>query len=183
MQLCCFVREVRQVCSRGRSDKCRKRGHRADQHLFQDPSSTAPSGKGDQDKRKCSNSGKTGHLAASCQSKKKPLAAIEDGAFPAQCEVGSLTALSCDDFDLHDAYMLGCVAPGPGVGRASETQLLSYLTIDKSAPTSPPLGLGPCVPIFPARSTKRGELHQGAGAEKVQIMTLDVDQISRPLVL
>ena len=47
--------------------------------------------------------------------------------------------------------------------------------------------LGHHVPIFPTKSSKRGDLYWGAGAEKFmdecgQVVTLDVDQISRPVI-
>ena len=65
----------------------------------------SPPGKGEQDRRKCFHSGETGHLAAICQSKKKSLPAIEDGASPVQGDAGSLTA------SLH--ARMCCLAQGP----------------------------------------------------------------------
>ena len=79
--------------------------------------------------------------------------------------------------------MLGCVAPGPCVSSAS------YLTIDEGPMRTVFLrNWAPTVPIFPTKLSKRGDQYWSAGAEKIidvggQVGTLDVDDISRPLVL
>ena len=87
-------------------------------------SPTAQRVKDEQDRRKCLNCGKTGHLEASCQSKNQALAAIADCAVPLQRDVRPLTTLSCDDDSRNSNYMLGCVASGSSVSGVSGTSLL-----------------------------------------------------------
>ena len=105
-----------------------------------------------------------------------------------QGDVGSLTVLSCDDDDLNN-YMVGCVATGLSVSDVSGVPLHSHLTIDTSDSKTVSLrNWAPTVPIFPTKSSKRGDFHWRAGAAMImdeggQIVTLDVDQISRPLVM
>ena len=104
-QECCVVRQVRQVWSHGRLMLVRacvlkvwEEGTSRRQGLLQISNETHCSAR-----QKASRANASVSIAArlaSCQSENKSLAAIEDGTVPVQGNVGSLTALSCDDDDL-----------------------------------------------------------------------------------
>ena len=69
------------------------------------------------------------------------------------------------------------------------TPEVSYLTLDTGASSTVfPRSWAPNVRVFPTKSGKRGHVHSGAGAGKIigeggQVVTLDVDQVSREWML
>ena len=85
--------------------------------------------------------------------------------------------------------MLGCVEPDLGVYSFIKTPEVCHLTIDTGASrTVFPRSWASSVPVSPTKMSKRGDFYWWVGAEKImdkggQVVTLEVDHVSRPLML